>query len=175
MPDAWLKGPVEGVPAALQPVAHAFLNLQLELEAVLADANTDELWLRPGGAASIGFHVRHLCGSIDRLLTYARDESLSEAQLATLAAEKDESRNADPAELRDLVRVTIQHALAQLRTTSDAVLDEPRAVGRKRLPSTVRGLLFHAAEHGARHAGQAITTKKFVQAGPESYNSRETR
>lgn len=163
MPDAWLKGPVAGVPAALQPVAHAFLNLELELEAVLFDATVDELWARPGGAASIGFHVRHLCGSIDRLLTYAREESLSEAQLATLADEKNEVWRPEPAQLRRLVRETLERAFIQLRATPEQMLDAPRAVGRKRLPSTVRGLLFHAAEHGARHTGQAITTKKYVR------------
>lgn len=163
MPDAWLKGPVAGVPAALQPVAHAFLNLELELETVLADATADELWARPAGAASIGFHVRHLCGSIDRLLTYAREESLSEAQLATLADEKNESWHGEPAQLQGLVRETLGRAFIQLRETPEQMLDAPRAVGRKRLPSTVRGLLFHAAEHGARHTGQAITTKRYVR------------
>ena len=163
MADAWLKGPVAGISGALQPVAHAFLNLQIELEGVLAEASTEELWQRPGDAAPIGFHVRHLCGSIDRLLTYARGEALSEAQLATLAAEKEDGRRAEASELRGLVGDTVERALAQLRATPDATLDEPRAVGRKRLPSTVRGLLFHAAEHGARHTGQAVTTRKFVR------------
>lgn len=166
MADAWLKGPVEGVPGPLQPVAHAFLNLQIELEGVLADVSGAELWIRPGEAAPIGFHVRHLCGSIDRLLTYARGEALSESQLARLAAEKDDSGRADAGELSALVRGTIERAIAQLRGTPEATLDEPRAVGRKRLPSTVRGLLFHAAEHGARHTGQAITTRKFVRTHP---------
>src|SRR5688500_7241475 len=138
MPDAWLKGPVDGVPGSMQPVAHAFLNLELELAAVLADASAEELAARPGGAASIGFHVRHLCGSIDRLLTYARDESLSEEQLATLADEKNESWRAEPVELRRLVQRTLEGALAQLRATPEGVLDAPRGVGRKRLPSTVR-------------------------------------
>ncbi len=163
MPDAWLKGPVDGVPAALQPVAHAFMNLKMELESVLGDTTGDELAARPGGAASIDFHVRHLCGSIDRLLTYARDESLSETQLAALANEKNEIRDPVPAQLRDLVRDTLERALGQLRATAEQELDAPRAVGRKRLPSTVRGLLFHAAEHGARHTGQAITTKRYVR------------
>ena len=163
MPDAWLKGPVAGVPGALQPVAHAFLNLELELAGVLADVDAEELWLRPGDAAPIGFHVRHLCGSIDRLLTYARGESLTEAQLATLVGEKDDHDRPGVEALRELVQRTIENGLAQLRATSESALGEPREVGRKRLPSTVRGLLFHAAEHAARHTGQAISTRKFVR------------
>ena len=163
MPDAWLKGPVAGVPAALQPVAHALLNARIEVESVLSDATDEELWTRPAGIAAAGFHVRHLCGSIDRLFTYARNESLGDAQLAILAHEKDPESRLDGDALGRLVDETFERALEQLRATSVGTLDDARAVGRLRLPSTVRGLLFHAAEHSARHAGQAITTMKVVR------------
>ncbi len=71
-----------------------------------------------------------------------------------------------------LVRLTerIERALAQLERTPVESLDEPRAVGRKQLPTTVLGLLFHAAEHSTRHAGQIVTTAKIVLAeglGPD--------
>ena len=163
MPDAWLKGPVPGVLPSLQPVAHGLLNARIEAEGVLKGASDHELWARPAGIAAVGFHIRHLCGSVDRLLTYARGESLSEAQLAVLAAEKDESLQPGRDELERLLAGTMDAAQRQLLETNDSVLDEPRAVGRKRLPSTVRGLLFHAAEHAARHAGQAVTTIKVVR------------
>ena len=39
---------------------------------------------------------------------------------------------------------------------------EARSVGRAQLPTTVIGLLFHAAEHTQRHAGQAVTTARVV-------------
>ena len=35
-------------------------------------------------------------------------------------------------------------------------------VGRAGLPTTTLGLLFHAAEHSTRHAGQAISTAKIL-------------
>lgn len=162
MPDAWLKGPLPGVPAALQPVAHAFENLRIEIEGVLAGATDEAVWTRPGNIAPVGFHIRHLCGSVDRLLTYARGEALSDAQLAVLADEKNADSRPRIAELRILLENTLEAAVGQLRATDERILDEPRAVGRQRLPSTVRGLLFHAAEHGARHAGQAVTTMKVV-------------
>ena len=165
MPDAWLKGPLPGVPAALQPVAHAFENLRIEIEGVLAVATDETVWARPGGVAPVGFHIRHLCGSVDRLLTYARGEALTDAQLAVLADEKKAESRPDVAELGALLDATLEHAFRQLRATDERVLDEPRAVGRQRLPSTVRGLLFHAAEHGARHTGQAVTTMKLVGGG----------
>jgi hypothetical protein len=163
VPDAWLKGPVEGVASALQPVAHAFLNTRIELEGVLEGATAEQLWARPSGVAPVGFHVRHLCGSVDRLLSYARGEALSEAQLEILADEKRPESRLEPDVLQRLVEETLDRALAQLRATPASVLDEPREVGRLRLPSTVRGLLFHAAEHGARHTGQAVTTMKVVR------------
>ena len=163
MPDAWLKGPLPGIPAALQPVAHALENTRIELAGVLADATEEELWTRPFGAAPVGFHVRHLCGSVDRLFTYARGEALSPGQLEVLADEKRPETRMTPEALRRLVQQTLDAAFAQLSATAEPTLDEPRSVGRLRLPSTVRGLLFHAAEHGARHTGQAVTTMKVVR------------
>lgn len=160
---AWLSGPVAGVTPALQPVAHALLEVRADAGSVLASAAEAELWIRPGGAASVGFHIRHLAGSIDRLMTYARGESLSSAQLATLADEKAPGARIEAVELRALFEQTLGRALVQLRDTREAELDLPRAVGRQRLPSTVRGLLCHAAEHSARHCGQAITTLKILR------------
>lgn len=37
-------------------------------------------------------------------------------------------------------------------------------MGKKRLPTTVAGLLVHVADHTQRHVGQAITTAKVVLA-----------
>jgi uncharacterized damage-inducible protein DinB len=113
--------------------------------------------------AATGFHIRHLCGSADRLLTYARGESLDAAQLAVLEDEKNGGARPSRSELEALVSSTLERAMAQLKRTDPATLDDARGVGRQRLPSTVRGLLFHAAEHGARHAGQAVTTMKIVR------------
>ncbi len=161
MSEAWLRGPIEGVPPLLMPVAHSLTDAMEELEAAAADLDTEALWSRPGGAASVGFHLRHVCGALDRLLTYARGEGLTAEQLADLEAE---GRPGDPpatapALLVD-VRRSVTGAIAVLRATPDETLLEPRSVGRAGLPSTVLGLLFHAAEHTRRHAGQAIATAK---------------
>jgi uncharacterized damage-inducible protein DinB len=43
------------------------------------------------------------------------------------------------------------------------MLNEPRYIGKKRLPSTVLGTLVHVAEHTQRHLGQAITTAKLAR------------
>jgi uncharacterized damage-inducible protein DinB len=161
-PEVWLRGPVPAVPAPLQPVAHALLQAVEDAERLTAGLDADVVWARPGGAASIGFHLRHMAGSLDRLMTYARGESLTGAQRAALAAEKEDTPGVEGAELVDGLRSTVDRALDQLRTTDPGTLDEPRAVGRAALPSTVRGLLHHAAEHTARHAGQISTTARVL-------------
>jgi hypothetical protein len=58
-PEPWLRGPVPGVPPLLQPVAHALLQAVEDVRRVVTPLGRDALWARPGGAASVGFHVRH--------------------------------------------------------------------------------------------------------------------
>jgi hypothetical protein len=113
----------------------------------------------------VGFHVRHAAGSLDRLFTYARGEALSAEQRVFLDTEG--IPGSPPAEAAGLVaafELQIGRALAQLRETPDSTLLEPRGVGRLQLPSTVLGLLFHAAEHTQRHIGQIVTTARIVLA-----------
>jgi uncharacterized damage-inducible protein DinB len=164
-PEAWLRGPVAGVDAYLIPAAHGLIQVKEDLARVTAGLTKEQLWARPGGAASIGFHLRHVAGSIDRLLAYARGETLSAAQREAAAAEK----QADPAlDLERLVAgaaAAVEKALAQMKATPREALLEPRRVGRAGLPSTVLGLLFHLAEHAQRHTGQVIATAKAVR-GP---------
>jgi uncharacterized damage-inducible protein DinB len=162
-PEVWLRGPIQGFPSELMPVAHSLLQIREELDRVVLPLSREELWARPGGAASIGFHLTHLAGSLDRLLTYARGQSLGEEQrLALDAEERAGSVGEQPAILLRLVDDAIGRALDQLRATRVETLHEHRRVGRAGLPSTVLGLLFHAAEHAQRHAGQIVTTAKIV-------------
>ena len=160
----WLQGPIAGVPDLLQPVAHALVEAANDVRDLLANLTAEETWSRPHGAASVGFHVRHSQGSLDRLLTYARGESLSAAQLAVLGAEKSlDASAAGPQLLAADFGAAIDRALEQLRSTLPDTLLERREVGRARLPSTVVGLLAHAGDHTYRHVGQAITTARIVK------------
>lgn len=165
MPEAWLRGPVDGVPAPLMPAAHSLIDAVEDIERAVAGMLPEQVWATPGGAASIGFHLRHVPGSIERLLTYARAESLGPAQRTAL------SREAEPGdppetldELLERLRRGLDFALETYRATDPATLLEPRAVGRDALPSNVQGLLFHAAEHARRHAGQVVATARIVRA-----------
>jgi uncharacterized damage-inducible protein DinB len=162
--EPWLRGPVGDVPPILQPAAHAFVMALEDASEAASSLSREQLWLSPGGAASAGFHLMHLSGSTDRLLTYARGERLSDAQRAALAAEASipQPRPALDALLSQW-RETVRRAMHQLSATPESTLFEPRYVGRARLESTVLGLLFHAAEHAQRHTGQIVTTAKIVR------------
>jgi hypothetical protein len=52
-PEVWLRGPVDGVPPLLQPVAHALIQSREEVRTAVSDLTDDEIWLRPGSAAAI--------------------------------------------------------------------------------------------------------------------------
>ncbi len=159
--EVWLRGPLPDVIDELQPVAHSLLQVREEIAAA-ATLTPAQLWARPGGAASIGFHLVHLAGSLDRLLTYARGHGLNAAQRSTLAAESADDPSLGAGELVQRTLAAIDAALDQVRGTPLCTLDESREVGRARLSSTVLGLLFHAAEHAQRHSAQIITTRKVV-------------
>ena len=158
--EVWLRGPLPDYIDELQPVAHSLLQVREEIGRV-ASLPAAHLWARPGGAASIGFHLQHVAGSLDRLLTYAGGKQLTAAQHDDLAREGREGDQSAET-LVHRAQAAIDRALAYVRTTPLCTLDEAREVGRDRLPSTVLGLLFHAAEHAQRHSAQIITTAKVV-------------
>jgi hypothetical protein len=163
-PEVWLRGPVAGIQPLLQPAAHTLLQVGEDVVPLVEHLTPSQLWARPGGAASIGFHLIHLPGSLDRLLTYSRGEGLNPDQLARLAAER--TVDEDRPELKHLLgrfSAGLDAALLYLRVVPPDSLLLGREVGRKRLPSTTLGLIFHAAEHSARHAGQIVTLTRVLR------------
>ncbi|PTX18495.1 uncharacterized protein DUF664 [Pontibacter mucosus] len=163
-PEAWMSGPVEGIPPLLQPVAHALLQAREEVHTYLEGFPDKLLWERPAGVASVGFHLQHLKGVLDRLFTYAQRQQLSEEQLSYLYAEGKPAAN-QTYQVQDLLKAydeQVDKALEQLKTIDESALTDFRGVGRKQLPSTVQGLLFHAAEHTMRHVGQLLVTAKIL-------------
>ncbi|SKB72757.1 DinB family protein [Dyadobacter psychrophilus] len=164
-PEVWLRGPLPEISDYLQPVAHALLQAQEEINAQLVNFPDALLWKRPSNVASVGFHLQHLSGVLDRLFTYARAESLSENQLAYLKAEgQPHAPESTVADLLETFNKQILIALTQLKHTDKETLTEMRYVGRAMLPSTHLGLLFHAAEHTQRHTGQLLVTARILEA-----------
>ncbi|GAB3818879.1 DinB family protein [Pontibacter rugosus] len=161
--EVWLRGPLPAMPALLQPVAHALLQAREEVNELLKDFPEEMFWEKPAGVASVGFHLQHLQGVLDRLFTYARGQMLTEVQLTALKAE------GVPLEQENLVQTLVEAfnkqvdvALEQLRNTEEDQLKETRGVGRAQLPSTVLGLFVHAAEHSQRHVGQMLVTVRVL-------------
>jgi len=160
-PEYWLRGAVDQVPALLQPVAHALLQMRAEVNSIVSGLSEENLWGQPNGVAAPGFHLQHIAGVIDRLFTYVRKESLSEAQMEWLGGEG-KNKSLLTRQLLDILNDRVDTALDQLKNTDPAGLTDIRYVGRKKIPSTVIGLLSHAAEHSMRHLGQLLVTVRML-------------
>ena len=160
--EAWLSGQLEGFAPVLMPAAHALVQAETDLNK-LSPLTPAELLTRPHGAASVAFHLRHIAGSCDRLLTYAKGEELTEEQFEFLKSETAESSDLSAAQLVGNAISEIEKVLDFCQTVPGESLFEERFVGRKRLATNVFGLLFHIAEHTARHVGQLTTTARIVR------------
>ena len=143
------------------PLLYSFQMARADLALWTGGLTADQVWATPHGFGSVGFHLRHIAGSVDRLTTYLNGSQLSDAQMDFLKAEKEPgaSREALLAE----IDAVFAKADAAARSLDPARLTEPRGVGRKRLPTTVIGLLVHIAEHTQRHVGQAICGAKLAR------------
>lgn len=161
-PEPWLRGTYPEIPAVLRAVVHAIELAREDIDAACASLSGEALDARPGNVAPIGFHLRHIVRSLDRLLTYAEGGQLSAAQLDALRGELDPGT--PKADLFAEFHSGLDHALHRIRSFAAADLEQPRSVGRKALPTTVGGLLVHCADHTQRHTGQAVTTARIIGA-----------
>lgn len=161
--EAWMNGPLDGYEPVVMPAAHALVQAIEDLEKATDGLSDEEILERPNGAPSIAFHLRHIAGSIDRLLTYSRGIALNAEQFERLKAEETAGSESSAGELTQRAVDEITKALEELKTFETESLFEERFVGRQKLPTNVYGLLFHIAEHTARHVGQVVTTAKIVK------------
>ena len=159
-PEPWLRGPLPAVDPLLAPVIFSLAQVREDLARWIAPLGEAQLWERPGGLAPVGFQLRHMARSLDRLTTYLEGRPLSDAQLAALRTEM-EPGGRD--ELLAELHANLDRTAATAAALDPARLREPRQVGRRHLPTTVIGLLVHIAEHTQRHLGQAIVTAKLLR------------
>lgn len=162
-PEVWLRGPLPGYPVELQPVAHAILQAQEEIHALMKDFPSDLLWERPAGMASPAFHLQHIAGVLGRMATYSKAGPLTADQFAYLKSEGVPNGDITAGTLIKELDEQIVQFLHILAHTDPVTLKDYRGVGRAQLPSTVGGLLFHAAEHTQRHFGQLLVTVKVLK------------
>ena len=161
MTEPWLRGTLLNVDAVRRQVLHALELAAEDVERWCAPLSDEEMEARPLGLPSVGFQLRHIARSLDRLLTYAEGQQLSKRQLKALQTEMEsESHEATFMEFAKAMEVSVDRLLV----ISPKSYDEARGVGRKMLQSTVGGLVVHCAEHTQRHVGQAVTTAKVVVA-----------
>ena len=161
-PEVWLRGPLPEYGSELQPIAHAILQAQEEINLLMKDFPSELLWEKPADMASPAFHIQHMSGVLDRMATYAKSKSLSTEQFTYLKAEGERKDFLNTHQLVKQLDEQISHFLQVLSQTDPATLTDYRSVGRAKLPSTVGGLLFHAAEHMQRHFGQLLVTVKVL-------------
>ena len=160
--EFWLRGPVEGVPPLLQPVAHALLQARQEVTAIMHHFKDEDLWCKPAGVASVAFHLQHLTGVLERLFTYANGKQMSNEQLSALKAEGIFSNRITVHQLLTAFNEQVSISIHELILVKEEQLLETRGVGRANIPSTMLGLLVHAAEHTMRHVGQLLVTVKLI-------------
>jgi hypothetical protein len=163
LPEPWMRGPIEGVHPLLAPVLYSFEMAREDLEKHTAGLPPSRIWATPHGLAPVGFHILHIAGSTNRLITYLQGRELTAAQLDAMAAEATPGQPSRE-QLLAAMNQAFRDAEAVIRATDPAALGDARTVGRKRLPTTVIGLLTHIAEHTQRHVGQAIVTAKLIRA-----------
>jgi hypothetical protein len=159
--EPWLRGPLADIHPLLCPLLYSFQQASEDLRKWTEGLSTEQVWARPHALAPLGFQIRHIGGSVERLMTYVFGGQLSERQMNDLATQMDPGATLD--ELLVQMEQRFAAAAAKVRAIDPATLDQPRQVGRKRLPTTVGGLLTHIAEHMQRHVGQAIVTAKIVR------------
>ena len=160
-PEPWLRGALPGVAPLVMPVFFSFLQVREDLAVHTAGLGEQDVWRRVGSLPALGFQLRHMAGSVDRLTTYLMGEALDPQQLVFLKQEG--TAGASLAELLTGVDAALLHAEERIATIDPGAIHEPRYIGRQRLPTTVLGLLVHIAEHTQRHLGQAITTAKVLR------------
>lgn len=163
MPQALFRGPIDGISPWLMPVAHGLEHAREELHEGVPGLPSSDLWRKPGNAASVGWHLLHIVGSTDRLFSYAHGLALDDRQRSWLELERAGQADLGTEELLRTMDQVIDRCLEALRKLEDSTLQEPREVGAAKLPSTVFGLLFHAAEHAQRHSGQVVTTVRVLE------------
>lgn len=161
-PEPWLRGTLKNTNPFIAPVLYSCQQAAEDLAKFTTGLSIAQTWARPAGLSPIGFQIRHIAGSIDRLMTYALGRSLNDVQLEALKHELDAG---EPIEnLLLVLHRSLQDAEAAIRAIDPATFPDARKVGRKALPTTVIGLLIHISEHTQRHVGQAIVTAKIVRA-----------
>src|SRR5450432_1458088 len=126
-PEPWLRGPLPGVDTFIAPLLYSFEMAREDLAKYTAGLTTEQIWAAPHGLGSLGFHLCHIAGSTDRLITYVDGGQLSSDQMAALKTEK------EPGATREMLLAAIDQAFENAEAVARALdptrLADPRGVG----------------------------------------------
>src|ERR1700734_2348203 len=86
-PEPWLRGQMPGADPFVAPLLYSFQMAREDLARYTEGLTTEQIWSTPHGFGSVGFHIRHIAGSTDRLMTYLKGDRLSDAQMDALRDE----------------------------------------------------------------------------------------
>ncbi len=159
--EPWMRGTHLELDPLRRAVVHALELTVDDVERKASGLDTRELFLRPDDLPPAAFHLRHIVRSLDRLLSYAEDRQLTASQLEALSTEH--ALVPDGTQIYAEFQTGMESALSRIQAIPQEVHEQNRGIGRKRLPTTVAGLLIHCAEHTQRHAGQLVLTAKLAR------------
>src|SRR6516165_6746791 len=104
VPEPWLRGAIRGVDPCIAPVFYAFQQAREDLAVYLDGLSPAQIWARPYGFGSVGFHIRHIAGSTERLVSYLEGRELSAAHVAAVSAEEEPGNQSAEALLAQMDR-----------------------------------------------------------------------
>jgi len=164
--EPWLRGPLAGVHPLMAPALHSFIQVREDLARWTEGLTDEQIWSRPEGLAPVGFHLRHIAGSVERLTAYMCGRDLTSEQLEAIPQEMDSTWNGSlltRLRLLQQVNEALRKSEQVMRALDPATFEHARSVGRKKLPTTVIGLVVHIAEHAQRHVGELVVTSKLAR------------
>lgn len=159
-----MRGILPGIDPVVGHLLRAIEQIREDIDRAVRPLRTEQIWARPHGITPVGFHVKHLAGSTERLCTYLEGNQLNAEQLAAMNQEGQGAESAT--ELLGAVNRALARYEQLARALSPHRFGEVREIGRRRLQTTAISLAIHIAEHGQRHVGQAINAAKLACAEP---------
>ena len=162
-PEPWLRGIIEGVHPVVGHLIRATEQIREDAETAIGDLTAAQIWSKPHGMTSAGFHAKHLAGSTERLSTYLAGAQLTPEQLAAIGTEGEGIETA--ADLLASIDAQLDRYQGMVRSLSPKDFDTVREIGRKRYRTTAISVAIHIVEHAQRHIGGMIAAAKLARRG----------
>ncbi len=158
-----MRGGVPGIHPVIGHLLRAIEQIREDAASAIGDLRPEQIWAKPHGLTSAGFHLKHLAGSTERLSTYLSGGQLTADQLTAIGTEGEGRETAEL--LLAAVDESIKHYEALVRNLDPADFGAIREVGRKRYQVTAISLALHVAEHAQRHIGGLIAACNLARFG----------